>query len=1118
MKTNVIRYVLATCLLLATLPATAEDIDLFLAAPSSSSQEYPNVLILIDNTSNWAAADQKWPDYPTQGEAELAALATVVNSLASSDVDAPINIGVMFLADQAAGAYVISAMKPMTVANRAALVAILDDFRNHITTPAYKTSSNAGLDTMMFEAFKYFGGYTSVTHANDNVAGGVDSKTGFGPLRRTPLQEFSDPDTFSDADKTRYIPAAGPASNTCGGQNFIILVGNGWLKKESDSPGLLRNVGEDPTKQIYGYATDSDSRDTDEWARFLYRTDVSEALGQQNVVTYTMDVYNKKPSEELRQLLLSAAIVGGGKYFLAKSSAMIVSNFQTILSEIQAVNSVFTSVSLPVSVSNQGAYLNQVYVGMFRPDATKLPRWPGNLKQYKLKMIDNALKLVDADEVVAINANTGFITECARSFWTPNQVDDYWKFNPLGACLGVAAAPNANAAALKDSNFPDGSIVEKGAQGYLLRALPVTATAVPRQVYTCASSLTTCNTSGLTAFATTNTAISQILLDSTNSTPKNTLIEWERGRNNNNEFLVAVPDPDIENNRIRPSVHGDVLHSRPVALNYADPTDPNATPQIVVFYGGNDGILRAVNGNRDTNYGATAFTAGQELWSFVPPEFYTSIKRLRDNNAPIVFSNFGGAASGKPYGIDGTITANPDLPPSSIFAPMRRGGRAVYAFDVSNPTNPSLKWKRGCTSQTGTASCGNDSNGNFTDIGQTWSAPHVIKAGGYQSTASPPKPKPLLVMGGGYDTCEDGDPSSCYDASTTNGDHVYVMDADTGKLLKTFDTARPVVSQVLDVPYPSTDPDYPSLAKWIYVSDMGGNLYRIAGPEVSGTTANEPLGNVTPENWTIRKIAALGCDTPGDVYYGGCGSYWNYRAIRKFMFAPDVVLVGSNPDTYALMIGSGDREKPVKPSALCPDTNPPRGCTPADRYSYGVHNYFFKVIDKPTVTDWLSSERTDNGRCGYNGICLNSLLPITTTDTPTQAQLDSKPKGWYLGLSAHEQVVTSSVTVFGTTTFSTHIPVVPVAGACTANLGTTLVYNIDYVTAASNNGTGSRFETLTGGGLPPSPVAGQVRLDDGTIVPVLFGGDPDSPLQPRQPTAPAGAGQAKGTIYWYIQQ
>ena len=92
---------------------------------------------------------------------------------------------------------------------------------------------------------------------------------------------------------------------------------------------------------------------------------------------------------------------------------------KTIFSEIQAVNSVFASVSLPVSVNTEGTYLNQIYIGMFRPDRDAFPRWAGNLKQYKLGIGNGRLQTQDADAVSAINNSTGFITECARSFWTP---------------------------------------------------------------------------------------------------------------------------------------------------------------------------------------------------------------------------------------------------------------------------------------------------------------------------------------------------------------------------------------------------------------------------------------------------------------------------------------------------------------------------------------------------------------------------------------------------------------------------------------------------------------------------------------------------------------------------
>jgi type IV pilus assembly protein PilY1 len=48
---------------------------------------------------------------------------------------------------------------------------------------------------------------------------------------------------------------------------------------------------------------------------------------------------------------------------------------------------------------------------------------------------------------------------------------------------------------------------------------------------------------------------------------------------------------------------------------------------------------------------------------------------------------------------------------------MRRGGRMIYAFDVTNPGTPSLLWKVGCPN------LGNDDGctAGMSGIGQTWS-------------------------------------------------------------------------------------------------------------------------------------------------------------------------------------------------------------------------------------------------------------------------------------------------------------------------------------------------------------------------------------------------------------
>ena len=172
------------------------------------------------------------------------------------------------------------------------------------------------------------------------------------------------------------------------------------------------------------------------------------------------------------------------------------------------------------------------------------------------------------------------------------------------------------------------------------------------------------------------------------------------------------------------------------------------------------------------------------------------------------------------------------------------------------------------------------------------------------------------------------------------------------------------------------------------------------------------------------------------------------------------------------------------------------------------------VKDKPTDSDWLASE---NFNCGADMICHASLVAITSNDAPTDTELKQK-KGWYLALKSKEQVVTTAITVFGTVTFSTHEPTPAEAGSCGSNLGTARVYNISYRNATSRNGTLDRHQEIVGGGLPPSPVAGMVTLDDGRTIPFIIGAKPTSALEGAEPPPPSDVFRPKGRVYWNIKK
>ncbi|GAC1698093.1 MAG: hypothetical protein PVS2B3_09800 [Steroidobacteraceae bacterium] len=1054
MKRPLFTPILIAAALLCQLPARADDIDVFTGAGTTAT---PNVLFIIDNTANW--------NLPFSNE--MTALSAAFSSLpVNKDGSALFNIGIMFATESGngnsntSGAYVRAAIRPMTTTTRALYATMISNFDK------LADKGDGGRSALnMVEAWQYFTGgapYAGNGKIKTDYLGNVCVACGMKPA-----ETLADDVVWAlpgNALSSEYAASYNPPPNTSGcTKTFIIYISNGPNQEnasvDATANSMLAAAGGNTTTIPISPAG-SMSNPSDEWARFMHRSNLG-------VVTYTIDVNPPSTGQGpgWSALLKSMASVGGGKYQLVPAGAGGTADTSSIsqailadLSEIQAVNSVYAAVSLPASASAQGTYLNQVYIGMFRPDPSAAPRWYGNLKQYQMGFIGTALRLEDADQKSAINNQTGFITECARSFWSPTSVDTYWTFFPEGVCLPPAGmASNA----YQNSNYPDGNIVEKGGEGYLLRQASPDA----RTMYTSSVGMGS-GSSTLTTFSNSNNALTTSMTPNVLPPDKvSDVIDWERGRD------VQDENQNANTTEMRPSAHGDVVHSRPVAINYGTA----ATPNVVVFYGANDGALRAVNGNQST--AAFGAAPGAELWSFVPPEFYPAITRLYDNKPLIAFPNqpttgLIPAPLPKSYGMDGPMTAyHPDSSNTWLYAPMRRGGRALYAFDVSNPASPTMKWKVGCPNNF-TAPGVVDDTGcslNLAGMGQSWASAKVIKAAGYSGGGSP-----LIIMGGGYDTCEDSDPNTC--TAATHGNKVYVLDDSNGSVPANFSTNRAVIADIAVVP------DASGLAIYAYVADLGGNLYRIT------------MGSNAVSSWTMTQIAALGCATPTPC-----------TANRKFMFVPDVVLVNG---IYTVLLGSGDREKPLRYDLL---GSPPGSAYPTSVVN-SVTNYFFAVEDNPMSATWLSSEQ---GHCGANLLCLNSLQPVTSNTPPSPTALAAK-KGWYLSLNPYEQVVTSAITIYGTIYFSTHTPAVPPppnASICASTLGTTRLYTVNFTAPATTS------TLLPPVGLPPSPTAGLVSVN-GQTVPFCIGCSAQSPEQSIEPQAAPGTvpAQPKSRVYWFLQR
>lgn len=1092
-KKSIIPTLLLCAGMVATPPAPAEDIDIFVGS-SGGAADNPNVLIVLDNTSNWSQQAQHWPGGITQGQAEVNAIKNIVGTLSSS-----VNVGLMMYTTGSGGGndggYIRQAVKPMTSSNISTFQSKLTTIYNNINDTTEKVNSSMPYGNILFDAYKYFGGYTSPTHALDGVAGSPTDSTHFGTTAYAASGKVPSALADSSGYTSTYTTFSSPISsaNSCA-KNYIIFIGNGF--PNADNTTLLSNVGGDTGKiAVPNFTTTSNTtytdkgymsscssscvtsdytatlggtlecdttrttgscspaskkrymvreavttssstptgtysivsptskeRYADEWARFLYHTDVSSAPGQQNVVTYSIDVYKDQQSGDQTALLMSMAKVGGGKYFAATDENAILNALRQIFAEIQSVNTTFASASLPVNATNRAQNENQVFIGMFRPDPDAYPRWFGNMKRYQLVASAGDIQLGDAAGNAAVNTQTGFVTDCATSWWTTNS-GTYWQTvptnpTPAGACTTTSYD--------KFSDSPDGPRVEKGAVAEVLRMgnnppysdTPATRPwSVNRTVYTLSGS-------SLVSFTTASSGLSSSVVD----------------------FVLGkdVNDEDANGNvtETRPSIHGDVIHSRPLPINYG------SSSGVTVYYGANDGTLRAVNAS-----------SGMENWAFVAPEFYSSLERLKTNSPLVNYPNMPSGVTPTPtaknYFFDGSIGLyqNGDSSQVWIYPTMRRGGRMVYAFDVSSPTSPVFKWALGCPSLSSDSGCSSGASG----FGQTWSLPNVAFIKSY-STGTP-----VIVMGGGYDACEDAN-SSSPSCSSTKGNAVHVINANTGAIIKSFATTRSVPADVtlIDV----TNDGYVDYA---YAADTGGNLYRI---DFTNTAS-------VPNNWTITRIG----------YTNGSG--------RKFLYGPAALPAGNNK--VYLAIGSGDREHPLQ-----------------SQYPYtDVTNRFYLFLDDLTVTTTTNMD---------DASVMNDYTSSTNCDTSPILTTSSK-KGWFMDLNQYgqgEQTVTSAVIVGGMVTFSTNRPIPAASGTCATVLGEARGYWVNLlnasgaVTVTGGSCGGSRSATFVGGGLPPSPVIGTVPVN-GKPTTVVIGavqksGSASSPISPQQ-VKPTISGKRK-IIYW----
>lgn len=557
-------------------------------------------------------------------------------------------------------------------------------------------------------------------------------------------------------------------------------------------------------------------------------------------------------------------------------------------------------------------------------------------------------------------------------------------------------------------------------------------------------------------------------------TNRDTLTRWVRGEDNYGDEASLCPPGSTAGSgncpnpavNIRPAVHGDVLHSRPVVINYGGATG------VVVFYGGNDGVFRAVNGNQVNPASSSLPSPGAELWGFIPTEFFSKLKRLHDNSPALLLPSTPAGIIPTPqkkdYFVDGStgiyqvIDGAGTTTKVYLYLVARRGARLMYALDVTNPAAPQFLWKH------------SNADTGFSELGQTWSQPKVAMVRGYAN--------PVLIFGAGYDaTAEDAEPPT----ADTMGRGIFILDAVTGAMVwragpsASATTCVSSFCQVAGMNYsiPSDitliDRNSDGKIDRLYVGDVGGNLWRVDF---------EPAGGNTSGFWQVEKLAALGCAT------GVCAAG---TAPRKIFYPPEVI---ATPAYDAVFVASGDREHPLYSTAT------QSACT--------VTNRAYLLKDMAPGMD------------GSGLVALTESSLFNATSTPWDGTLS----GYSVTFNSCEKAVNAPLVTAGYLYFGTNRAQAPQNNTCEESLGEATGYRLSPFTGAY---IASEF---AGGGLPPSPVSGVVNVTDTTtrkIIQVPFcigcggGGGADggaggeSALAASKP--PINVLTSRSRTYWYIQ-
>ena len=782
-------------------------------------------------------------------------------------------------------------------------------------------------------------------------------------------------------------------------KNFIIFITDGM--STADNSSVLTSICTNGDCDGDRVEPNDLSHSMDDVAKYLHDYDVLPddattgkefTIGKQYITTYTIGFGDVGADAAAVALLSRAADSshGNGAAYLSGDQSGLTDAFAQIIFSILSIDTSFVAPVVPISPDNKTYGSNRIYMGFFKPQ--NQTAWYGNLKKYGLDANSN---------IVDKNGNAPF-TSTSYSYWN-------------------------------SSGTPDAASVDLGGAGGVLLSR-----STARNIYTYTGSSTTL-TDTSNKFSKTNTAITSTGADTGTTRTLNVTDDNEK-----NDLIDYIYGYDVygkgSGTTIKRSwLFGDVLHSKPLVVNYATYTMSTTNEsncsinKSIIYVGSNDGMLHAVN---DCD--------GSEAWAFIPPEVLPNLQEI-----PSAIHSYTVDSSPSVYIYDANKNGNIETSTDKVvlLIGLRRGGGpnnyagvpangSFYALDVSNPATPKYLW-----------SVSNATSG-FSELGESWGEPKIVKMKiGAVS-------KMVAFIPGGYDNMNEDSRYGATQKFTGTG---------------TIDNAVSGAGSLISTPITSTNTPYSPKGRGIYAIEIAtlssagaptiaSSPTRIWGV-VNGSSTSYTTSPATDAGMTFSfasEITTLdvdgngyidrlyATDLGGNLWRFDVGSTsiasWTGKIIfsanpasgadtgRKFFFKPIATLettttVSSRGNDALVFIGSGDREHPTNTSVV-------------DR--------IYAVRDKGQTSSKTEADLTD--------VTTDALQTgtATTADVTTLLNGLSTSYGWYIMLNQNSgekvlaQPALSNKIVYFTTfapgSSSSTDPCKP------SNLGTSRLYVLNYST------------------------------------------------------------------------